>query len=47
MTLIDILLPEYYGPALHARHARNAKHIRGVVSGCVLQARYEVNGIGP
>ena len=42
MTFIDILLPEYYG---HALHASNAKHIRGVLSGCVLRARYEVTKV--
>jgi hypothetical protein len=44
MTLIDILLLEYYGPTLHAS---NAKHVQGVLSGCVLRARYKVSGIGP
>jgi hypothetical protein len=44
MTLIDILLPEYYRPALRAS---NAKYIRGVLSGCVLWARYEVSGLAP
>jgi hypothetical protein len=33
MTLIDILLPEAYGPAFHAS---NGKYIQGIVSGCVL-----------
>jgi len=42
MTSIDILLPEYYGPALHAS---NAKYIRGVLSGCALRARYEVTKV--